>query len=217
MSPGRSATYSASTSTPFSSPIDRNRSLRLMRVPQPMLNARPSAEGPASQDNRLASMQRAVQVLEEMGAQVEQVLPPRIEETKAITRQYWQRSESTSLDEWEADAKTKLSSEEVEQHLFEWDRFRRALIDFMVNYDVIVTPAANGPATPHGTTEASTPYTLPYSLTGWPCVVVRAGTDPSGLPIGVQIIASPWRDDVALAVAQVIEHALGGWQPPTLT
>ena len=43
------------------------------------------------------------------------------------------------------------------------------------------------------------PSTLPYSVTGWPYVVVR-----------------PWRDDVALAVAQQIEQALGGWQPPVL-
>ncbi len=59
-------------------------------------------------------------------------------------------------------------------------------------------------------------YTLPCSLTGWPCVVVRAGTSPEGLPIGVQIVARPWREDVALAVAQRIESALGGWQRPPL-
>ena len=115
-----------------------------------------------------------------------------------------------------ADGTARLSSLEVEQHLFEWDRFRRALIGFMAQYDVIVTPAAERPATPHGTESGWIPYTLSYSLTGWPCVVVRAGTAPEGLPIGVQIVARPWRDDVALAVAHVIEHSLGGWQPPTL-
>ena len=34
--------------------------------------------------------------------------------------------------------------------------------------------------------------------------------------IWVQIVARPWRDDVALAAAHVIERALGGWQPPKL-
>jgi amidase len=86
----------------------------------------------------------------------------------------------------------------------------------MAHYDVILTPAAERPATPHGTDGGWIPYTLPYSLTGWPCVVVRAGTAPEGLPIGVQIVARPWRDDVAFAVGQAIEGALGGWQPPTL-
>lgn len=151
-----------------------------------------------------------------MGACVEEVLPPRIEEASVITRQYWQRPESTSSEEWVADGETQLSSPEVEQHLFAWDRFRRALIAFMAHFDVILTPAAERPATPHETDSGWIPYTLPYSLTGWPCVVVRAGTAPQGLPIGVQIVARPWQDDVALAVAQVIERILGGWQPPKL-
>lgn len=69
---------------------------------------------------------------------------------------------------------------------------------------------------PGGTDSGRIPYTLPHSLTGWPCVVVRGGTSPEGLPIGVQVVAWPWRDDVALAVAQELERELGGWQPPTL-
>ncbi len=55
---------------------------------------------------------------------------------------------------------------------------------------------------------------MAYNLTGWPAAVVRAGTSPEGLPVGVQIAAKPWRDDVALAVAAVIEKGFGGWQPP---
>jgi amidase len=114
------------------------------------------------------------------------------------------------------DGEAQLSSLEVEQHLFTWDRFRRSLISFIADYDIILTLTAERPATPHGTDAGWIPYTLPYSLTGWPSAVVRAGTDPDGLPIGVQIVARPWRDDVALAVAQAIESALGGWQPPAL-
>ena len=30
-----------------------------------------------------------------------------------------------------------------------------------------------------------------------------------------QIAAKPWRDDVAIAVAAVVEKRFGGWQPPT--
>jgi amidase len=32
------------------------------------------------------------------------------------------------------------------------------------------------------------------------------------MPIGVQVVARPWRDDVALAVAAHLEQALGGWR-----
>lgn len=159
---------------------------------------------------------QSARVLADMGANVEEALPPRIEEASQITRQYWQRPESASADEWVTTEKVHLSSLEVEEHLFRWDRFRRALIGFMAHYDVILTPVAERPATVHGTDSGWIPYTLPFSLTGWPCVVVRAGTTSDGLPIGVQIVASPWRDDMALAVAQVIERSLGGWQPPRL-
>ena len=46
--------------------------------------------------------------------------------------------------------------------------------------------------------------------------LVRAGTAVNGLPIGVQIIGRPWREDVVLAVAQWVEDTFGGWQPPDL-
>jgi hypothetical protein len=60
-------------------------------------------------------------------------------------------------------------------------------------------------------------YTMAYNLTGWPSVVVRGGTSPEGLPIGVQVVARPWREDVALALAKKVEAVGGGWQPPTLS
>ena len=37
-----------------------------------------------------------------------------------------------------------------------------------------------------------------------------------GLPIGIQVVASPWREDVALAAAAHLEKTLGGWQRPLL-
>jgi amidase len=45
---------------------------------------------------------------------------------------------------------------------------------------------------------------------------VRAGTSPEGLPIGVQLVAAPWREDIALALARRVEARTGGWQPPAL-
>lgn len=160
---------------------------------------------------------RAALSLAALGAAVDEALPPRIEEAYTITRQYWARPESASAQEWVPDGAFRLSSEQVEAHLFAWDRFRRALLGFMGSYDVILTPAAELPARPHGEGEGRIPYTLPYSLTGYPCVVVRCGTSPDGMPIGVQVAARPWRDDVALAVAGELERALGGWQPPSLS
>jgi amidase len=95
------------------------------------------------------------------------------------------------------------------------DQFRAELFAFWQNYDAILCPACAVPAIPHGTSWenwTTISYTMTYNLTGWPGAVVRAGTSPDGLPIGVQIVARPWRADVALAIAGHIEAAMGGWQ-----
>jgi amidase len=104
-----------------------------------------------------------------------------------------------------------------------WNCYQSAMLSFLKRFDVIICPVDAHPAMPHGFTrqqdykpEGVTSYTRPYSLTGWPSAVVRGGTSPEGLPIGVQVVAHPWREDVALAVAQYIETSLGGWQRPPI-
>lgn len=160
---------------------------------------------------------RAAQALVGEVSRVDEKLPPRVDETYAITRDYWRRPESEALEEWQADGPVNLSSAAVEEHLFVWNRFRRGLIQFMEQYDVIITPAMALPAQPHGESEGSIAYTLTYSLVGYPAVIVRVGTTQDGLPVGVQVVARPWRDDVALAVAAFLEARFGGWQPPPLS
>ena len=49
-------------------------------------------------------------------------------------------------------------------------------------------------------------YTQPISFIGLPVVAVPVPT-ASGLPIGVQVIAPPWREDVALRIAQALESS----------
>jgi aspartyl-tRNA(Asn)/glutamyl-tRNA(Gln) amidotransferase subunit A len=46
-------------------------------------------------------------------------------------------------------------------------------------------------------------YTQPISFIGLPVVAVPVALDP--LPIGVQIITAPWREDLALAIADELE------------
>jgi len=100
-----------------------------------------------------------------------------------------------------------------------WDAFRREMLGFMSNYDALLCPVCSFPGMVHGSTYdrlSCFSYTMTSNLTGWPAAVVRGGMTSVGLPIGVQIIAPPWREDVALAVAQLLQDALGGWQKPPL-
>ena len=48
-------------------------------------------------------------------------------------------------------------------------------------------------------------YTQPISFIGLPVAAVPVPLAP--LPIGVQIIAAPWREDVALRIAHALEQA----------
>ncbi len=103
-----------------------------------------------------------------------------------------------------------------------WDLFKSQMLRFWQHYDVLICPVNAHPAIPHGTTYqgrnlAAYGYTMAFNLTGWPSTVVRCGTSPEGLPIGIQVVAPPWREDVSLAVAQHLQRELKGWsRAPTL-
>ena len=114
-----------------------------------------------------------------------------------------------------------MTSAEFSSLLVRWDMFRSALLSFLEKYDVIICPVCATPAWPHSSTITEEQffagsYSMTYNLTGWPAVAVRGGTSPERLPIGIQVVARPWREDVSLAVAQHLETVLGGWQRPDL-
>ena len=49
-------------------------------------------------------------------------------------------------------------------------------------------------------------FTQPLSFIGLPVVAAPVWADGEKLPIGVQIIAAPWREDLALLVARALER-----------
>jgi amidase len=120
-----------------------------------------------------------------------------------ISRRYWA---------WE-----DLAGGETVRLLSDWDGFRTRMLAFMGSFDVIVCPTSPGPANLHGEgLETMFNYTLPFSLSGQPCVVVPSGRSTQGLPIGVQTVGPVWREDVVLAVAGYLEHTVGGWRRPPI-
>ena len=118
-----------------------------------------------------------------------------------------------------------MSTAEYQGLVVNLDLWRSQMLSFLDPYDVLLCPVSANPAPESLTSFESRAdvlppdlfaYTAPFNLTGWPVAVVRVGTSPEGLPIGVQVVAKPWREDVALAVAAELENALGGFVPPTL-
>ena len=189
-------------------------------------------------DEIVAAVRSAANALEDAGCLVEEDLPRAIPDNPDINNQLSQgdgqagarrllaKYGTTETHEWmtrllEKASENMVSVGEYTAVLEKIDSYRSAMLGFMQNYDVIVCPVSAFAALPHGESmtdenRSGINYTATYNITGWPSTVVRGGTSPDGLPIGVQVVARPWREDVSLAVAQYLEGALGGWQRPPM-
>ena len=55
---------------------------------------------------------------------------------------------------------------------------------------------------------AMTAFTRPFSFLGLPVVTLPVAVSPEGLPVSIQVIARPWREDLAASVARRLEQVL---------
>ncbi len=183
-----------------------------------------------------AVVRKAAATLAEVGIRVEEVRPPGIEQTYDIYLGLFTADGGAGIESLLKEAGTHrvhpLMQRVLElQHqgaksiaalaalIGRRDAFRREMLSFMSNYDALLCPVCSFAGMAHGSTYdrlSCFSYTMTYNLTGWPAAVVRGGATEKGLPMGAQIVARPWREDVALAVAQFLQDTLGGWQRPCL-
>ena len=149
-----------------------------------------------------ATVKAAAKALSQAGCIVTEERPPSLGDAYEVTLAFWGRKH--------------MSHERMYQR---WDAFRSTVLRFMSRFDLVLSPVAPDIAPllrlkPAGNHQLS--YTVPYSLSGNPCVVVRAGTSPENLPIGVQVVARNFQDAMALKAARAIERSLGGWRPASV-
>ncbi|MBV8601939.1 MAG: amidase [Candidatus Eremiobacteraeota bacterium] len=88
-------------------------------------------------------------------------------------------------------------------------RWRRELAHvFESSADLLLTPGVSRPTFPiEGTrnleaTEILTRMTYPWSFAGVPAICVPCGFRDDGMPVGFQLIAAPWREDLLFAAAE---------------
>ena len=102
---------------------------------------------------------------------------------------------------------------------------------FNTEFDLLVTPALALPAfevgrvapdLPAGVTSTPedwtwwTPFSYPFNLTQQPALSVHCGFTQGGLPIGMQIVAPAYREDLALKAGRAFELARGPIAWPSL-
>jgi amidase len=107
----------------------------------------------------------------------------------------------------------------------ELDLLRSKTLVEMSKYPVLVCPVASIPAFRHDEREwvvegqtvkylDAVRYTQWFNALAAPAAVVPVGSSPEGLPIGVQIVARPFKDETALGIAAVVDAAFGYGPPP---
>ncbi len=121
-----------------------------------------------------------------------------------------------------------LSTVELLSAWAESDLLRAKTLEEMQDYPVLLCPVASIPAFRPGerawTIDGKTVnyldavrHTQWFNVLAAPAAVVPVGRSPEGLPIGVQIVARPFEDEIALAFAAIVDAAFGYRPPPLAT
>ncbi|HTJ31054.1 MAG TPA: amidase family protein, partial [Acidobacteriaceae bacterium] len=190
-----------------------------------------------------AAVQSAAQALREAGFRVEPFRPSTLEQLRKLWwtffvqcgAMFYQPTLGSHRDQLSpifteflsiAEASGPLHAQELLDAWAELDLVRSKTLELMRSYPVLLCPVASTPAWKHGERAwrvegqtigylDSVRYTQWFNTLSAPAAVVPIRQSLSGLPIGVQVIARPYEDEVALGVASVLDAAFG-YKPPAL-
>jgi Asp-tRNA(Asn)/Glu-tRNA(Gln) amidotransferase A subunit family amidase len=105
------------------------------------------------------------------------------------------------------------------------DSVRSTLLRELAPYSALITPVCSVSAFRHGERQwtidgqdveyfSAMRFTQWFNLLGAPAAVVPVGHSAEGLPIGVQVAARPYQDEVVLSVAAMLDRDFGYKAPP---
>jgi amidase len=142
---------------------------------------------------------------------------PTEEDVEPFTWARWQRAQTISLGDY-------LKASNAQQ---EW---ALDVVQWWSEFDLLLTPTTGEPAP---TIEEMRPdpeqpwridkryarialFTMPFNVTGQPAISLPLATSSAGLPVGIQLVAAPFREDLLLRVAAQLEQVApwAGRRPP---
>ena len=176
---------------------------------------------------------KAMDTLEELGANVSEISFPMYEESQAISGTILMAEASAYHRELLArdggllyppvrlrlEAGLFISAADYIKAQQARTRFNRAAAQLLEEVDLLAGPTEPVTAPPLlstsvdaggqtlGITAALTQYTRPYNITGFPAISVPCGFSEEGLPIGLQLAGRPFDDLTVLRAAHAYEQA----------
>jgi aspartyl-tRNA(Asn)/glutamyl-tRNA(Gln) amidotransferase subunit A len=117
------------------------------------------------------------------------------------------------------EAARKLDIGDYYRRVFDRYSLRQTLYDLFQRYDLIATPTLPvtafeaGQSTPTGREHGGNvfawlTYTYPFNLTGHPAASVPCGFGANGMPVGLQLVARPYREVDVFRAAAGLEQAI---------
>jgi Asp-tRNA(Asn)/Glu-tRNA(Gln) amidotransferase A subunit family amidase len=124
-------------------------------------------------------------------------------------------------------AQPPLTAQELMNTLLGRDALRAMLLEKMEQFPILICPACAIPAFRHRERKwnvrgkdveylKAMSYSQWWNILGNPAVVVPFARSLEGLPIGVQLVGRPWREEEVLGVAGFVEAAGGGFRRPRI-
>lgn len=197
----------------------------------------PDPEGAGVDPRVTEGVRRAADALATAGFEVEELEPPRLR----ACGDTWAAIADAELNSGLMDVPLGLCGEEARRFveltsgasppaalvdyieaLTERHRLATEWAAFLESFPIVLGPVSTAMpfevgadvATPEGAmaVRRSLRFTVSVNLLGLPAVALPAGT-ADGLPLGIQVVAARYREDVALGAAQVIEDRLGVLTP----
>jgi amidase len=183
-----------------------------------------------------AMVKQCVGYFKDLGCKVTEDKPPKMKELAEARQKFSSASDGDNMRRLlqkhgtlQASPGLRMSGElQPSSEFTRWcevmDGIKSEQLTWLEQYDLIICPANAKPPEKVPPEFVRKPgsggggYTSQYNTTGWPAGVVRAATskEEAGLPLGIQVVGQPWRDDVVLAALAHIEKQTGGWQMPTI-
>ncbi len=196
------------------------------------------ADDPRIDRDTLAAVDRALDVMTDLGAQVQDVTIPMLEHSGAAQPvimlseafAYHEQNLRTIPEAFGEMVRARFrmgglfSSGDYVQAQRVRNVLKRECAEALQNVDVLVSPTMSSPAPLFNDMDAMTTarrpsFTGPYNLTGMPAISVPCGFTSNGLPIGLQIAGKPFDEPTVIRAAYTYQQQTRWFEqrPPTPT